>query len=247
MRLFGLIGYPLSHSFSKKYFSEKFQKEKILDAQYELFEITSIDYLPEVLRENKNLRGLNVTIPYKNEVMRFLDHLDASAEKVGAVNVVKISNSGLTGFNSDYFGFKESLIKWLPESISNMKAAILGTGGASKAVKAVLQDLNMEFAMVSRNPQKHQLTYQDFNNSNLLKEFKLIINTTPLGMSPQIDTAPQLPYDHLTADHYLFDLVYNPLETKFLQYGKEQNARVKNGLEMLYLQAEKSWEIWNSP
>lgn len=246
MRVFGLTGYPLSHSFSKKYFSEKFQREGIEDARYELFEIPDISGFPELFSSQLNLKGLNVTIPYKQQVLPFLDELDSSAQKVGAVNVIRKKDNKLIGYNSDYYGFRLSLEKWLGAKHSNISALVLGTGGASKAVIAALQDLKISYMLISRQQSEGVLTYEQLKqNPSLVKQHHLIINTSPVGMSPKTDQAPSLPYEHTGMDHYLYDLVYNPEETKFMQLGKEQGAQVKNGLEMLHLQAEKAWEIWN--
>ncbi len=245
IKQYGLIGYPLGHSFSKKYFSEKFEKEKITDSSYELFEIDSIDKVMDVF-EIKNLKGFNITIPYKKDIIPFLNELDESARKVGAVNVVRITEDGIKqGYNSDYFGFRSSLEKWVPE-LFKQKALVLGTGGAAKAVFATLRDLNIPFLTVSRSSKKGDLSYEQIrNDKNILDDHTLIINTTPLGMSPHIDECPDLPYSKITDRHYLYDLVYNPEETLFMKKGKEAGAQSKNGLEMLILQAEKSWEIWN--
>ncbi len=247
MRKFGLIGYPLSHSFSKKYFTEKFEKEGISDTSYELLPIESIDQLPSLINSEPNLVGLNVTIPYKEQVLPFLHELDPKAEAIGAVNTIKIKGDKLIGYNTDYHGFKESLIKWLGAKAMPEKALILGTGGAAKAVKAVLQDLNIQNQCVSRTPTKDQLSYEDLNTSSPqhLNTSQLIINTTPLGMAPNTGALPDLPYTELSENHYLFDLVYNPLITAFMQKGIDQNCWVKNGLEMLHGQAEKALEIWN--
>lgn len=246
MRQFGLIGYPLSHSFSGSYFAKKFETEKITDAKYDLFPLKSIDELPGLLSKQPNLKGLNVTIPYKQEVKQYLSDLDDSAQKVGAVNVIKITKNQLIGYNSDYYGFKSSLLNWTGRSFANtVKALILGSGGAAKAVIAVFKDLEIPYLMISRDHDKGDLTYQDLNKSTL-QEHKLIINTTPLGMAPNTNKQPSIPYHLLGPDHYLYDLIYNPEETLFLKSGKNSGTEVKNGLEMLYLQAEKSWEIWNS-
>jgi shikimate dehydrogenase len=241
---YGLIGYPLSHSFSKKYFSDKFKREGILDSEYDLFEIEQISLVTKVFK-TPNLQGINVTIPYKHDIMNYMDKLDHSAEKVGAVNVVKINTDGKkTGFNSDYYGFKGSLERWLPDL--KLKALVLGIGGAAKAVIATLQDLQIPFLRISRSSAKGDMTYKDLaDREGLLETHQLIINTTPLGMSPNTDTMPELNYDALGKHHYLYDLIYNPAETRFLFEGKKHGAQIKNGLEMLELQAEKSWEIWN--
>lgn len=246
IKQYGLIGFPLSHSFSKKYFSDKFQKENIDNCQYDLFEIKNIDLVKDVF-QLKNLQGFNVTIPFKHDIMRYMDDFDHSAKKVGAVNVVKIDQDGnKTGYNSDYYGFRTSLENWLPES-KNYKALILGTGGAARAVIAVLKDLSIPFLKISRDSAKGDFTYAELKNqSEALNTHQLIINTTPLGMSPNIDAMPEINYGMLNEKFYLNDLIYNPAETKFLAEGKKHGAHIKNGLEMLELQAEKSWEIWNN-
>jgi shikimate dehydrogenase len=247
MRQFGLIGYPLGHSFSKGYFTEKFRKEDIADAAYELYPLQEIEELPQLLQQHPQLAGLNVTIPYKEQVIPFLSRLDASAEKVGAVNVIKKEGQELVGYNSDYFGFKQSLQDWVGQSLQELHALVLGTGGAAKAVGAALDDLHIPYQLVSRNADKNVLAYQElFTKKDLLHQHTLIINTTPLGMQPTTQTCPDIPYEQLDSAHYLYDLVYNPAETLFMQKGAARGARVKNGLEMLHLQAEKAWEIWNS-
>ncbi len=252
MRLFGLIGYPLSHSFSKKYFTEKFAKEGIADAAYELFELADINGLPAVLKQNPALRGLNVTIPHKLNVVPFLDHIDGAAARIGAVNVVKIHSDGrTTGYNSDYFGFRDSLTNWYwqlygASGLTKLKlqqALLLGSGGAGKAVQTALHDMGIPYQIVSRQAGAN-LNYEDLTESKL-SDYQLIINTTPLGMSPHTDACPPLPYHWLNAGHHLYDLVYNPTDTKFMQMGRARGAQVLNGLPMLYAQAEKSWEIWN--
>ena len=245
MKLFGLIGYPLSHSFSKKYFSAKFLNENIQDCEYQNFEIPEIEQLVEIIKSNPDLKGLNVTIPYKEQILPYVDSLDKSAEFVGAVNVVKVSTDGkLIGYNSDYYGFMESLKKFLPDDFSGFKALILGTGGAAKAVEGALKSLQIPYQYVSRK-KVGILGYEDLSQS-LIAEHKLIINATPLGMFPKVDTCPELNYDWITASHYFFDIVYNPETTLFMQKGIDRGAKVKNGLEMLHLQADKAWEIWNS-
>ena len=243
---FGLIGYPLSHSFSKKYFAEKFQAEGITDCNYELYEIDNIAKVKNVFAV-ENLRGINVTIPYKHDIMQFIDEFDHSVRKIGAMNVVKIDKEGKKiGYNSDYYGFRLSLEKWL-EGTNISRALILGIGGAAKAVIAVLKDLNIKYLRVSRDEKKGDLSYTDLLQSpEIVVTHQLIINTTPLGMSPAIERKPDLPYDMLSDANYLYDLIYNPAETNFMKEGIRNGAQVKNGLEMLELQAEKSWEIWNS-
>lgn len=244
-RTFGLIGYPLSHSFSKKYFTEKFARENIADAHYELFEIRSIEEFPVLAQVQPSLVGLNVTIPYKQQVMPYLDRLDEVAEKIGAVNTIRFEKNGeKSGHNSDYYGFKGSLENWLKGTkIEN--ALVLGTGGASKAVLVVLQDLDITYQLVSRTSSAKAISYDDLSRKSL-SDYPLIINTTPLGMSPKTESYPEINYQQLTSDHYCYDLVYNPQETTFMKKAAAQGAQTKNGLEMLHLQAEKSWEIWNS-
>jgi len=212
---------------------------------YKLFEIPDITYVEQIFNK-KGLRGFNVTIPYKQSIKRYLDVLDISAVKVGAVNVVKIDEQKRkVGYNSDYYGFKKSLAHWIGPECRQLKALILGTGGASRAVKAVFNDLDIPFLLVSRSD-KGDLSYDDLGQkAHLLEEYRLLVNTTPLGMSPKFDESPRLPYDRITSDHFLYDLIYNPPETRFLKLGIEKGAKIKNGHEMLVLQAEKSWEIWN--
>ena len=243
MRKFGLIGYPLSHSFSKKYFTEKFEKEGIEGCQYELYEIENALDLKGILASNPELEGINVTIPHKQAVQPMLASLDHSAEKVGAVNVIKVRNGELKGYNSDYYGFKLSLEKMLGETKVE-KALVLGTGGASKAVIAALEDMDIEVTLVSRTRSKAAIAYEDVSDE-VLDSHKLIVNTTPLGMYPKIDACPQLNYNVISEGHYLYDLVYNPEITLFMQKGLDNGAKAKHGLEMLILQAERSWEIWN--
>lgn len=241
MKKYGLIGKKLSHSFSKKYFSEKFEKERITGVQYELYELKSIRELPNLISK-ENLDGLNVTIPYKQEVISFLDELDESALKVNAVNVIKRSGDKFIGYNSDYFGFLTSLKNWYQ---GPKHALILGTGGSSQAVAAALDTLGFEYLKVSRT--HGNLTYKDLQMKKyLLIDHPLIINTTPLGMSPAIDTLPDLDYSCIGSNHYFYDLVYNPKITAFMKKGEDRGAKTKNGLEMLILQAEKSWGIWQS-
>lgn len=248
MRQFGLIGYPLTHSFSKKYFTDKFNKEKIAQASYELYELPKITAFPDLLANQSHLAGLNVTIPYKQQVIPYLDALDHSAQKVGAVNVIKIAEDGTKiGYNSDYFGFQQSLLNTQFTISDKTKALVLGSGGASKAIITVLKDLSVEYKIVSRTPDKEnppQISYTSIT-SQLMAHHQLIVNTTPLGMYPNADACPLLPYEAMTPQHLLFDLVYNPPQTLFMQKGAAQGAQIVNGLEMLHLQAEKAWEIWN--
>ncbi|MDH5604573.1 MAG: shikimate dehydrogenase [Cyclobacteriaceae bacterium] len=242
MITYGLIGKTLKHSFSKTYFTEKFIKENITGCQYNLYELAEIDELPSLIRREKPA-GLNVTIPYKESVLPFLHDMDNSARAVGAVNVIKIKEGKLTGYNSDYYGFKNSLLNWISPEINN--ALILGTGGAAKAVIAVLKDLHIDFKLVSRNKGDYQYAYLK-SNPDIVSGSRLIINTTPLGMSPDITTFPDINYAKIGKEHFIYDLVYNPEMTLFLQKASERGAHIKNGLEMLYGQAEKSWEIWNN-
>lgn len=245
--LYGLIGYPLSHSFSKKYFTQKFVHEHIQNSRYELFELRNIEEFPALLTQHPNLRGLNVTIPYKQQVMRFLNELDVSARQVGAVNTIKFNpeTKEITGYNTDYYGFKISLENWIRD-LNGIKALVLGAGGASKAVKCALYSLGIEYLMVSRSASEHAVTYDQLKESYHLENYRLIINTTPLGMSPHVDTHPDLRYQQVTSHHFCYDLVYNPDCTQFMELAAANGAKVKNGLEMLHLQAEKSWEIWSN-
>jgi shikimate dehydrogenase len=242
MKNFGLIGKKLGHSFSQSYFESKWNKEEIQNCSYKLFEIADISELPEVIKKN-DLSGLNVTVPYKEDVIPFVTEMHSSATKVGAVNVLAIDpENKVTGYNSDYFGFRQSLENWISIDLIQ-EAFILGTGGASKAVQAVLKDLDIEFQLVSRTQKRGTIGYDTLS---LREENILVINTTPLGMYPNTDTSPDIPYHQISHHSYLYDLVYNPEETLFMRKGMEQGAAVKNGLEMLQLQAEKSWEIWTS-
>jgi shikimate dehydrogenase len=243
MKKFGLIGKTLSHSFSREYFTEKFKKLKLSDHSYDLYELADIEEIESIFSIS-NLVGLNVTVPYKQSIIPYLDELDSSAERVGAVNVIRIDNKKKIGYNSDYLGFKISLANWIAEK-SITKAIILGSGGASKAVAAALLDLGINYKVVSRHPHVGQLSYSEVDD-NLINETPLIINTTPLGMSPDETSFPPINYDLLNSYHYLYDLVYNPALTTFLKQGQARGANIKNGLEMLHLQAEESWKIWNN-
>ncbi len=241
MNTYGLIGKKLGHSFSKKYFTEKFEKEKIPNSKYELFELPSIEDFPALLK-TFNLRGLNATIPYKQEVIPYLDEIDDMALEVGAVNVIKpIGGGQWKGYNSDCIGFKQSLLPLLKKPYP--KALILGTGGASKAVAYVLKELGIEFRWVSRTASGDILSYEQVSDVIAL-ECPLWINTTPLGMHPKVEGKPNMPYHTITAQHLLYDLVYNPLQTAFMKEALDRGANAKNGLEMLHGQAEAAWEIW---
>ncbi len=252
--LLGLIGYPLTHSFSKKYFTQKFENEGLAHAwAYELWSIGSIEKLTEILRGYPNLIGLNVTIPYKESVMPYVHELDIMAKEVGAVNCIKITTKNgkqyLKGYNTDYYGFQKSLLGLLPEgdiSILNLEALILGTGGAAKAVAYALKMLDIPYKYVSRKAMDNGLSYAELT-ADIINAHRLIINTTPLGMSPNTEGYPLLPYEGIGNQHFLYDLVYNPEMTAFMKRGIAQGAKAKSGLDMLYFQAEKGWEIWNTP
>ena len=244
MRRFGLIGKNISYSFSESYFNSKFKNEGIEDATYQNFDIQTISELTTILSKTDNLKGLNVTIPYKEEVIPFLDKLNKKAKKIGAVNTIKINENGkLIGYNTDCYGFKKSLKPLLKSN--HRKAIILGTGGASKAVAFTLKELGIEYIYVSRKPS--ELTKITYNNltQDLIKTHHIIINCSPVGTFPNIEQYPKIPYDAITNHHILYDLIYNPEETKFLKLGKENSATTINGLKMLKLQAEKAWRIWN--
>lgn len=242
MRLFGLIGYPLSHSFSKEYFTKKFEREEITECRYDLFPIKTIDELPFLLRNNPELEGLNVTIPYKKQVLRFVDAFDLP-DGLDACNCINIINGNLVGYNTDVTGFERSLQPLLKSF--HKKALVLGNGGATAAVIFVLKKLGISFEIVSRKLREGStLTYGDIDKK-IMEKNTLIINTTPLGMFPDINTCPDIPYQLITEKHLLYDVVYNPAKTLFLQHGVERGAIIKNGEEMLMLQAEESWRIWN--
>ena len=244
MRLFGLIGYPLSHSFSKRYFTNKFAEGKLGDCRYELFPLSSINELPALLKENPSLEGLNVTIPYKKEVLAYLDNRDGLPPGLEACNCIRIRKGKLEGFNTDVTGFRNSLQPLLEPHHRN--ALVLGNGGATAAVVYALQELGIGYQVVSRRLHHGStLTYEQLHPS-LLEEYTLLINTTPLGMYPNEQACPDIPYASTGSRHLYYDLVYNPAKTVFLQKGEERGARIKNGEEMLVLQAEESWRIWNA-
>lgn len=289
VRLFGLIGFPLTHSFSEQYFTEKFQREGIKDAMYRKFPITDINLVPDLIKCHPNLKGFNVTIPYKETIIPLLDELDETAKVVGAVNTVvcqasatlsltnnnslsltnnnalsltnnnalSLTNNNaldatnnvqlrLKGYNTDVYGFRQSIKPFLASH--HERALILGTGGASKAVEYVLRGIGVECVFVSRQknelPGKQVLTYAELNRY-VLDAFKLIVNCTPVGTFPNVNEAPDIPYEYITSDHFLYDLVYNPAETEFLRRGKERGAMIQNGYDMLKMQAEKAWTIFN--
>ena len=246
MKKYGLIGYPLTHSFSKSFFNQKFESEHI-DAEYINFEIPTIADFKNVLKQNPTLNGINVTIPYKTQVIPFLDELTDNAKAIGAVNVIKLTKgyfgqTKLVGHNTDILGFKQS-IEPLLDPTKHKKALILGTGGASKAIFHGLKQLGVESIFVSRTPIKDGLTYNDLTPA-IIEAHTVIVNTTPVGMFPHSDACPDIPYEHITDQHLLYDLLYNPDETLFMKKGKQQGAEVKNGLEMLLLQAFAGWKIW---
>ena len=247
MRTYGLIGFPLTHSFSQKYFTEKFEKEGLTTCRYLNFPIDRIDLINELTDKDDSLAGLNVTIPYKQQVMAYMHELDDISENIGAVNTVKVIRTGerlrLKGYNTDAFGFYHSLKPLLKKK--NDSALILGTGGSSKAVAYALKELRINFTYVSRSPaNKNILGYNDLNEQ-VFNNYRIIINTSPAGMFPDTGAYPDIAYNLITADYVLYDLIYNPEETQFLKRGKERGALTINGLRMLHLQAEKSWEIWN--
>jgi shikimate dehydrogenase len=261
MKHYGLIGFPLSHSFSKKYFTGKFEREHIEDTKYDLFPIEDIKNLPALLHRHPELCGLNVTVPYKISVLKYLDWIEHDARTAGAVNCIRITSESpvmaafsgevgvkghdfrLEGFNTDIYGFEMSLKPLLKNH--HDEALVLGDGGAARAVKCVLDNLGIAFKSVTRKAIPGHILFSELKPHHI-KQHKLIINTTPIGMSPNVDEYPPIPYEAITDDHLLFDLIYNPEQTLFLKKGEEQGACIKNGYEMLVLQAEKAWEIWNS-
>jgi len=246
MRKYGLIGYPLGHSFSQKYFSEKFINEHITDCIYENYPMNDLNQLPSLIKEDAELLGLNVTIPYKSEVLRFLDSIDTEAADIASVNVIKIKRSGnkilLKGFNSDITGITDSVKPYLKAGLKH--AMVLGTGGSSRSVCYVLKSLGLEVTQVSRESREGVITYSDITQA-LIEATDLIVNTTPLGMYPANSGKPDLPYHLISRKHILFDLVYNPEITAFLESGLKQGCKIITGLKMLHSQAERAWEIWN--
>jgi shikimate dehydrogenase len=244
MRVFGLLGRSLAHSFSQAYFSQKFARLGLADYRYELFELPEASDLPQLLARQPDLAGLNVTIPYKEKIWPYLARVAPSAELVGAVNVIEFLPGGeLVGHNTDYVGFRESLRTFYPAVAAPRRALVLGTGGAAKAVAAALHELAIPYQLVSRQPGGAHLTYEELTPS-LLAGYSLLINTTPLGTYPAVAACPPLPYAALTPQHYLFDLIYNPHETLFLAQGRAAGAHIHNGLDMLERQAEAAWAIW---
>jgi len=246
MRKFGLIGYPLGHSFSRKYFTGKFSRDHIENCSYENYPLTNIGQLPDLIKDT-DLEGLNVTIPYKSAVIKYIDKADPESEAIGAVNVIKIhrrnNKTELLGFNSDIMGIRDTIVPVMIRGIKN--ALVLGTGGSSKAVCFVLKSLSVPYTLISREKKPSGLTYSNIT-PDLIRTSRLIINTTPLGMFPDVNSKPDLRYEFLGREHILFDLVYNPEMTAFLKAGQERGCTVLSGLKMLYSQAERSWEIWNN-
>ena len=261
MKQYGLIGYPLSHSFSQKYFTEKFEREMIPDSEYHVFPMEHISELPALLRNHPDLCGLNVTVPHKIAILKYLDWIEADAKSAGAVNCIRISAESpvtaafsgelgikghdfrLEGFNTDIYGFEMSLKPFLKDH--HDQALVLGDGGAAKAVKCVLESLGINFKVVTRKAIEGNLQFSELKPHHI-KHHTLIVNTTPVGMYPNVDECPPIPYEAITDDHLLYDLIYNPEKTLFLKKGEERGAAIKNGYEMLILQAEKGWEIWTS-
>lgn len=243
MRLFGLVGYPLTHSFSQSYFTQKFSSMGMGDEfAYENFSIPDIEELPFLLIQKKYLDGFNITIPYKKQVLPFLHQLTPEVAEIGACNCVRIQNKKLTGYNTDIIGFENSLKPFLQKQHTH--ALILGTGGAAAAVEFVLRKLNISYLNVSRTSSDQTIHYNQLNKA-VLSQYQLIINTSPVGQYPNVEQAPLIPYEFLGPTHHLYDLIYNPTETQFLLKGKAQGASIQNGYEMLVLQAEESWRIWN--
>jgi shikimate dehydrogenase len=243
VRQFGLIGFPLSHSFSKGYFANRFLTENILDAQYENYPIESIDLFKSLWENNPSLEGLNVTIPYKKLVIPFLQHPSSVVQSIQACNCIKLHQGALYGYNTDVIGFEQSLMPYLQPH--HQKALIFGKGGAAAAVEWVLQKLGIAYQLVSRTASEGCISYESLTN-DVIAAHTLLIHTSPVGMFPNTEEAPNLPYEAITSKHHLYDLVYNPAVTKFLEKGAAQGATTQNGLEMLHLQADASWEIWNS-
>jgi len=243
MIIYGLIGYPLGHSFSKEYFSKKFRKENIAGCIFENYPLASINALQDLLMQTPSLKGFSVTIPYKEKIIPFLNEITPKAQSAGSVNCVRISDNKLLGFNTDVVGFEKSIRPLL--TLKNNQALVLGTGGASKSVQFVLNKLNIDFRIVSRNPLIfNHLSYSQLD-ATIMTQYNIIINCTPVGMFPNVNDCPEIPYSLITSSHILFDLVYNPDPSLFLKHGKSRGAVIKSGMEMLEIQAEESWKIWN--
>jgi len=241
--VFGLVGRDISYSFSKRYFTDKFSHMGLVGHSYQNFDLQSIKEFKSVLERNPDIKGLNVTIPYKEEVIPYLDAIDEQAKKIGAVNTIQFTDSGIKGFNTDTYGFQNVMLPFLKPYHTH--ALILGTGGASKAVAYVLGELGISYKFVSRSPSENQFGYKDLTES-VMQDFKVIINCTPLGTHPDIDQKPDVPYSSITDKHFLFDLIYNPEKTAFLKEGEIRGASITNGLRMLQLQADRAWEIWEA-
>jgi len=243
MAKYGLIGRNIGYSFSKAFFSTKFEQENRKDT-YHNFELQDIGQLPDIVGNESDLKGLNVTLPYKESVIPLLDRVDKEAKKIGAVNTIKILKDGrLAGYNTDHYGFAKALANFLP--ITSKTAIVLGTGGAAKAVCYVLRAMDFDHLVVSRSPNANKIGYDDLTRK-IIEDHKLIINCTPVGTFPNIENCPDIPYQYIGSDHLLFDLIYNPRETEFLKRGFAKGARVSNGLKMLEFQAKKAWSIWKS-
>lgn len=240
--LYGLVGQKLKHTFSKIYFDEKFRKLKLDFTYYRNYQLETIDEFPRFLREHPDVSGLNITFPYKESVMQYCDEITEEAKKIGAVNCIQFKLKKKIGHNTDVIGFRESFKPLLKKH--HDKALVLGTGGANKSVVYVLNELNIDFKNVSLHPLENEFGYADLNKE-VIKEYSIIINTSPIGMAPHDYLFPQIPYEFLSSKHLLFDLIYNPADTIFLQRGKEKGATTQNGISMLKRQAEESWEIWN--
>jgi len=242
---FGLLGKDISYSFSRKYFTQKFEKLGLDNFTYVNFDIPEIEEFPFLLYHREDeYRGINVTIPYKEAVMRYLDEIDEDAQNIGAVNTIKVTDDNrLVGYNTDFYGFQKAIEPLIKKH--HKKALILGTGGASKAIAFALKKMNIEYKFVSRKVDENMFLYSVLNQE-ILDEYTVIINCTPIGTFPNVNEAPNIPFEFITKNHLLFDLIYNPEESKFLKEGKKRGAQIKNGYEMLELQAEKSWEIWNN-
>ncbi len=241
-KIYGLVGKNIAYSFSKKYFSDKFSEPLFLDCEFQNFDIQAIESLSDIIKNNSNLRGLNVTIPYKETIIPLLDSLSEKAAKIGAVNVIKFKKNGkLKGYNSDWYGFKKALKPLLQPH--HKKALILGTGGSSKAIAFALDDLNIQYTFVSRQETNNAINYNRIN-ATTFDNYQIIINCTPVGTSPNIKDYPEIPYEYFTNKHIAFDLIYNPSETQFLKKASKKGTITKNGQEMLIFQAEKAWKIW---
>lgn len=242
IKKFGLIGYNIDYSFSKKFFEEKFINEKIINCSYENFDINSIELILDIIKDN-NIKGLNVTIPYKESIIEYLNYIDPIAKKIGAVNTIKIDKKNkLSGYNTDYIGFKKTLNN---KNLNHKKALILGAGGASKAIIHALEGLKVKSTIVSRTPSSNTILYEEINK-NIIQDNTIIVNCTPVGTFPKVDECPNIPYKYISKNHLCYDLIYNPIKTKFLIKSEKAGAEIINGKKMLENQANESWRIWNS-